>query len=172
MTGNLFPSANIKRATLSACGAYRYRLTRYWGPGPLLPFVMLNPSTADHEVDDPTIRRCMGFANREGLGGIVVANLYAFRATRPEALKQANDPVGPGNRDALAAIAAEATANDLPIVCAWGATGSLFGTDRAAVEQFWRSGVRLACFGVTAHGAPRHPLYVASAEPLVPFPVR
>src|SRR3954470_11499675 len=86
-----------KSAAFSSCMTWRYRLTRYWGPGSMLPFVMLNPSTADDEVDDPTIRRCMGFARREGLGGIVVANLYALRATYPKSLALHPDPDGPGN---------------------------------------------------------------------------
>ncbi len=84
-----------KEAVISDCGRYRYRLTRRWGDGPLLSFIMLNPSTADAEVDDPTIRRCMGFARRDGYGGIVVGNLYAFRTTKPKALFAADNPLGP-----------------------------------------------------------------------------
>src|SRR5437868_12651695 len=70
-------------AVISPCGKFRYRLTRQWGEGAALPFVMLNPSTADAEQDDPTIRKCVGFAKRMGYDGIEVVNLYAYRATKP-----------------------------------------------------------------------------------------
>src|SRR5689334_20041621 len=73
----------VKSAVLSPCGLYRYRLTRRWGDGPALLFVMLNPSTADATEDDPTIRRCTGFAKREGMPAIEVVNLFAWRATDP-----------------------------------------------------------------------------------------
>lgn len=70
-------------ATISECGRYRYRLTRRFADGPCATFVMLNPSTADETIDDPTIRRCRNFAIREGCGGLVVVNLFAYRATDP-----------------------------------------------------------------------------------------
>ena len=93
-----------KTADISDCGAYRYRLTREWSDKPLLPFVMLNPSDANAEIDDPTIRRCMGFARAWGYGGIVVGNLYAFRTPYPETLWKAPDPYGPLNDAALIKI--------------------------------------------------------------------
>lgn len=158
-----------KSARISSDGAYRYRLTRYWGPGPMLGFVMLNPSTADADVDDPTIRRCMAFARRENMGGITVANLYALRATDPKALKLVNDPAGIGNRDALAEIAGDAKANDTPLVCAWGAHGTILSTYQAC-DELRRHGARLVCLGKTKDGFPRHPLYVRGDAPLTPFP--
>src|SRR5690349_21188818 len=79
-------------------GAYRYRLDRWWDRAlPPLIYIMLNPSTADAERDDATIRVCMGRAKNEGCGGIVVVNLFAYRATKPEDMKRAADPVGPNN---------------------------------------------------------------------------
>lgn len=105
-------------AELSECGEYRYRLSRIWDEAKKpLTFIMLNPSTADAELDDPTIRRCMGFAEREQAGGVVVVNLYGFRATKPFDLFQATDPIGPGNDRALKRAARQAKS----IVCAWGA---------------------------------------------------
>lgn len=85
-------------ADISACGAYRYRLDRL---GALLGrgavnFVMLNPSTADAEQDDPTIRRCLGYAFRWGFARLIVTNLYALRSTDPRALWEHPDPIGPG----------------------------------------------------------------------------
>jgi hypothetical protein len=158
-----------KAASISGCGTFRYRLTRYWGPGKFLPFVMLNPSTADAEVDDPTIRRCMSFARREGAGGIVVANLCAYRSPSPAALDKASDPFGLGNQDALIQIAVGAVADEMPIVCAWGAHGAGRG-DRYAVDLFQRNGARLVCLGTTAAGHPRHPLYVKGEQPFLPYP--
>jgi hypothetical protein len=158
-----------KAAAISACGAYRYSLTRKWSGAPLLPFVMLNPSTADAEEDDPTIRRCIGFARREGAGGLIVANLYALRSPAPEALWSARDPIGPKNRRTLVGLAAQAVAQSLPIICAWGA---LARQDQihGALRMFHASGARLACLGRTQRGAPRHPLYVRADQPLERFP--
>ena len=159
----------IKTARLSADGIYRYRLTRSWGPGAFLPFVMLNPSVADADVDDPTIRRCMGFARREGAGGIIVVNLFALRATEPERLKEVNDPFGPGNHDALYEAAIDAVTMDMPVVCAWGAGGVVHGGYRSCIDQFQRAGARLVCLGKTKDGHPRHPLYVRRDQPLIPL---
>lgn len=84
-----------RAAVLSPCGRYRYELTRRWAPGPLVGWVMLNPSRADAHTDDPTVRRCVGFAHRWGYGGLIIRNLYALRATDPAALADHLDPVGP-----------------------------------------------------------------------------
>lgn len=157
-----------KSAVISKCGEYRYRLTRYWGPGAMLPFVMLNPSTADANIDDPTIRRCMGFAKRSGAGGIVVSNLYAFRATSPDDMMDAIEPTGPLNESYLRQIAVEAVAVHFPIVCSWGT----HGRDAAvwATQLFQHEGAQLVCLGKTKDGHPRHPLYVKGDQPLVPYP--
>src|SRR4051812_5648202 len=105
----------IKTATISDCGTYRYRLGRSWEPSmPRLGFVMLNPSVASADIDDPTIRRCIGFAQRLGFGSIDVGNLFAYRATKPKDLKEAGFPEGPDNNDHLRAIALECQT----IVCA------------------------------------------------------
>jgi hypothetical protein len=157
----------IKSAVISKCHQYRYRLTRYWGPGYMLPFVMLNPSTADASIDDPTIRRCMGFARREGAGGIIVSNLYGFRATSPADMQDAIEPTGPLNESYLHQLAIEAAATRMPIVCAWGT----HGRDGASWARsiFEREGARLVCLGKTKDGHPRHPLYVKGDQPLVSF---
>ena len=165
MTG---PAYVQRTAHLSTDGMYRYRLTRQWDNGILLAFIMLNPSTADADVDDPTIRRCMGFARRERFAGIVVGNLYAFRATRPEDMKWANDPFGPGNAGALDRIADEA--EGAPIVCAWGSSGGIFGGHRAFIGRLQRRKATLVCLGKGANGMPRHPLYVRAAQPLEAYP--
>jgi hypothetical protein len=155
-----------RTAIISPDGIYRYHLTRRWNAGPLLPFIMLNPSTADADIDDPTIRRCMGFAKRERASGIVVGNVYAFRATKPTDLWKAQDPHGPENDAALRRIAAESLLDGVPIVCAWGAHASNANRHIAILQA---AGASLVCLGKTKHGAPRHPLYVKGNQPLESF---
>lgn len=104
-------------ASLSSDGRYRYELTRRWDNSTsTVTYVMLNPSTADASVDDPTIRRCIGFAQSHGFGGLRVLNLYAFRATQPKDMFRAIDPVGPENDTYLGNLDTGST-----VVAAWGA---------------------------------------------------
>lgn len=160
-------------AMLSRDGLYRYALTRIWDLAEHpLAFVMLNPSTADALVDDPTIRRCRGYARREGYGGIVVVNLYGYRATRPEKLLDVDDPVGPQNDDALRELLGILGRTGGPLVCAWGATNPKLTAPRVdRLEQLAdAANVReLLCLGTTADGHPRHPLYVRGDAPLIPW---
>ena len=158
-------------AVISDCGAYRYWLERRWGPGPTMTFVMLNPSTADASLDDPTIRRCIGFAKRENCGGLVVVNCFAFRATDPDALRGVigdwrDGVVGAENEKYLHEAI---TASDGPVVCAWGAFGKTdpghWVTQRYRDRGLW-------CLGTTKDGRPKHPLYIAKGQPLIPFPAR
>ena len=155
----------IYDAELSDCGEYRYRLSRIWDPKkPPLTFVMLNPSTADMMTDDPTIRRCMGFGQREQAGGIVVVNLYGYRATKPFDLFQASDPIGAANdRWLLNACLAPGK-----VVCAWGANAphprSFHVKDLLREHR-----VKLHCLGTTNAGAPRHPLYLRRDQPLLRY---
>lgn len=154
-------------ATIDPSGVYRYHLTRRWGEEPPLGFVMLNPSTADATADDPTIRRCIGFAKREGLGGIRVVNLYALRATDPDELWRHPDPFGPANAQHIRAAVAEARWNSTPLIVAWGAKAK---PGRVAVVMPLLAGADLRSLGVTAQGHPRHPLYVRGDQPLLPWP--
>lgn len=122
---------------------------------------MLNPSTAEAEIDDPTIRRCMAFAQAWGYSALSVRNLFALRATNPREILKAEDPVGPQG-DTELAVATTASR----VVVAWGAKVP-FDRDRKAMAML--QGVPLWCLGTTKHGHPRHPLYVAGSQPLVPF---
>ena len=99
-------------------GHYRYMLGRQWGAPPFLLWMMLNPSTADATEDDPTIRRCSGFAKHWGFGGLVVVNLFAFRATNPADLRAAEQPIGPENDRHLVNAARSCPR----VVAAWGAS--------------------------------------------------
>jgi len=150
-------------AKFDRSGAYRYELWREWDPSRgRVHFVMLNPSTADAASDDPTIRRCIGFARTWGFGGIVVTNLFALRSTDPSRLSVHPDPVGPENDDYIARAADSARMN----VVAWGNLGSL----RARSTRAYRLlGGRTNCLGVTNSGQPRHPLYVNGATRYEPY---
>ena len=151
-----------RSADFSRCGRYRYRLVREWSGGLFsdgggtVNFVMLNPSTADADHDDPTVRRCIGFARRWRFGRLVVTNLFAWRSTDPTILRHADAPEGPRNRDWLMQ---EASVSDR-VVCAWGVGGSLFDQGETVALWLRSSGIRLHCLSLTAAGLPRHPLYV------------
>jgi hypothetical protein len=152
-------------AIISTCGQYRYKLTRPAQnmlpiAGPAL-FIMLNPSTADASLDDPTIRRCIGFTKAWDCAGLVVANLYALRATNPADLWKHPDPVGEDNDMWLAALIREHET----VVCAWGANAK---PERVAqVRKMFHRLSRPMCLGTTKAGAPRHPLYVPASQPLI-----
>jgi hypothetical protein len=131
-------------------------------------FVMLNPSTARHDIPDPTITRCLGFAKRLGAGRLDVVNLFAFRATNPEDLDLFLHPVGPDNDEVIMRAAEKAEM----VVCAWGAKKAHRHPDRAqeVVEILRAAGhPTLHCLGETKAGHPRHPLYLASATELQVF---
>ena len=152
-------------AVASGCGRYRYELTRRWAVGPVAVMVGLNPSTADHEVDDPTTRRCVGFAKAWGCGGLVLVNLFALRSTDPRRLRDHDDPVGAMN-DRFLAAALDA-AGDRPVVACWGVRGTLRGRDAEVLALFGDRPVQ--CFGRTRDGHPRHPLYLPNTTDLSPF---
>ena len=119
---------------------------------------MLNPSTADERVLDPTIRRCMGFARAWGFGGIDVVNLFAWRSTDPAALARVADPIGPDNDETIADALRQAAL----AVAAWGCDPMTRTRSVAIKGLAARVRVPLWCLGVTKNGHPRHPLYVAA----------
>ena len=150
-------------ASFSECGKYRYVLGRRWRPdGGIVAFVSLNPSTADETRDDPTVRRLIGFAKRWGYGGLRVVNVFAYRATQPTAILQADDPVGAENDGEIAGACREA---DRVVVC-WGNHGEWFGRAAQVRQLLLDSGFRLWCFGRTQHGHPKHPLYLPASTRL------
>jgi hypothetical protein len=153
-------------ANFSDCQQYRYWLRRGSEANALL-FIMLNPSTADSVEDDPTIRRCSGFAESNGYSGIVVANLYAYRATKSRQLWLADDPVGPENDYFLEQLVQQQS----DIVCAWGGKAKPERVARFA-EIVNHQDSQLLCLGTTNSGAPKHPLYVKGEQPLVSYRVK
>lgn len=157
-----------RSAVLSEDGVYRYRLTRRWGFGPTALFIMLNPSTADAMQDDPTIRRCRGFAMSWGMAALEVVNLYAWRATKPADLPRDSRAVGPENtRHTWGALRDTWITNGVA-VAAWGAHGK---ADRVTeVVGFADAfGVPILALGTTKAGHPRHPLYVKGDTALSPW---
>lgn len=135
---------------------YRYTLWRIWNDeGPILQYIGLNPSTADEHQDDPTIRRCIGFAKRWGYGSICMTNLFAWRDTKPENMKKASDPVGPENDWFLQEVA---SISDRIIAC-WGNHGTFMDRDQV-VRKMLPEMFALKLNEKT--GQPGHPLYVHS----------
>ena len=142
-------------AVLSPCRQYRYALWRKWADGPQVLFVMLNPSTADESVDDPTIRRCISFAKAWGFGSLSVGNLFALRTPNPGQLIEHSSPIGDENDQWLRKLQDSAALT----VAAWGNSGRL-NNRSASVAQILSKPHTL---GLTKIAEPRHPLYVHSA---------
>lgn len=144
-----------KTARLSDCRTYRYELWRTWDESkPYAMFIGLNPSTADETEDDPTIRRCINFAKSWGYGGLCMANLFAYRATQPEDMKKASDPIGDKNDETLILLAENAGV----IVGAWGNDGVFLNRSedvRALIPE-------INVLKVNKSGEPAHPLYLKS----------
>lgn len=166
------PTAEFSPCTVHAHGCpeacehrpYRYRLTRRWGDGPAMLVVGLNPSTATAVLDDQTIRVCVGYARREGLDGLTMANLLAFRARAPKVMKAAADPIGPENDAWLSRLASEHPLR----VAAWGVHGEHLGRATDVLERGLLG--NLHCLARTKDGHPGHPLYLPTASPLTPWP--
>ncbi|MEM1155117.1 MAG: DUF1643 domain-containing protein [Pseudomonadota bacterium] len=150
-----------KHALISQCGQYRYWLTRQWEEvgehGRFVSFVGLNPSTADADVDDPTIRRCVGFAKQWGFAGLVMLNLYAFRATKPADMKAADDPAGPGSLGYIMNAFSSKALTD--VVLCWGNHAEKKRGD-IMIDLAHNYGLRVWHLGLTKSGNPRHPLYL------------
>ena len=160
-------------ANLSDCAQYRYTLGRRWSDGPIVTFVMLNPSTADAADDDPTIRKCKGFAERYWqAGGIHVVNLYAFRATKPPAMWAASrkgvDVIGPENDETLRSAFAAAYRTGSPVVAAWGANAKGLRPDFVCTLAT-AAGAQLLALATTKDGIPGHPLMLAYANEPKPW---
>ena len=156
----------IGTAAFSPCGQYRWWLERVWQPAaPRLLFIGLNPSRADGQRDDPTLRRLVGFAQRWGYGSLEVLNLFARISPSPAVLRRAADPVG---AEADAWLRHRLLAQpQAPVWLGWGNQGAWQGRDRAVRALL--QGRPLWSLGLTAAGQPRHPLYVAGTVALQPL---
>lgn len=151
----------IASAVISDCGKYRYSLTRIWDESkPKVMFIMLNPSTADGIKDDPTIRRCIGFAKSWGFGGLYVCNLFAFRSTNPKELLNTDNPFGDKNiwhtRQLLDKVE--------KVICAWGnekIVDKICGKGNS-FENIYYAYDKLHFIELSKFGTPKHPLYLKS----------
>jgi hypothetical protein len=161
MTASLGSKYTHTGAGFSGCRMWRYWLMRMWDEKlPKLVVIGLNPSTADENTDDPTIRRCVGYAKSWGCGSLVMLNLFAIRATDPRDLKTAGDPVGRFNDETLRTWSENAHL----ILAAWGSHGDYQLRAEAVLKLL--NDRPIHCLGRTKSGQPRHPLYLkADARP-------
>jgi len=168
------------RAIFSEDMRHRYLLTREFlgfdGSRSLQPktvaFILLNPSTADESVADPTVRRCMTYARDWGYTKLVVLNLFALRSTAPKVLYSDPDPVGAENDSHIWQVVNprwESLHGKPLIVCAWGTHGNLYNRDATVKLLITGSGVKLTCLRQNADGSPAHPLYLPKNLAPIPF---
>ena len=151
------------KTVFSPCRTYRYTLWRVFKPeGNFAVFIGLNPSTADEITDDPTIRRCIGFAKKWNFAAVCMLNIFAFRNTNPLVLQTVCDPIGPRNNLWIETIANKA---DL-VVAAWGNRGSYLNRSESIKYLIHK---QMYCLGLTKSGQPKHPLYIAGDMPLIKY---
>lgn len=159
--------SSIERsAVVSACGQYRYVLQRVWDSNrPFLVFIMLNPSTADGVADDATIRVCMGRAHLMQAGGILILNLFAYRATKPSVMLKVADPIGPLNDETIRrCLTDRQMPRPLMVIAACGNDGCVRYRDQhVAAFVTGELQIPLYCLGTTKSGAPKHPLRISYA---------
>jgi hypothetical protein len=161
----LFPD-DSSGAIFDETRRYRYLLWRTWKKtqGYVL-WAMLNPSTADETILDPTVRRCIGYTKCWGFGGIKVVNIFSLKSTDPKELYRDPDPVGPENNRYI--IEAARGANR--VIAAWGAHGEYKQRGQEVLKLLVDAGIKVECLGLTKGKMPKHPLYLkADLEP-IPF---
>jgi hypothetical protein len=147
-------------ALFSRCRRWRYLLWRSWDEKrPAANFLMLNPSTADAVKLDPSCTRARDYAVRWGFGGLLVTNIFAWRATDPQEMKAVRDPVGRGNDRAILRAAREAAI----VVCAWGNHGTHMNRSLSVLRELRAAGLGLHVLRMNGSGEPAHPLYLCGA---------
>ena len=151
-----------KDAVISECGLYRPWLLRVWDDTlPRMGFIQLNPSEADASIDDPTLRRDMYFARREGFGGVELTNLYDFRAKDPKDLARAASPVSGACDEHICRMLSRCAKT----VAGYGAHPLAVKREGELLDMLDARDV-LWCLGLTKGGMPRHPLYLRNDTPL------
>ena len=151
-----------KNATFSSCRTYRYSLFRIWDKEKkYVLFIGLNPSTADKEADDPTIRRCVNYAKNWGYGGFKMVNLFAYRSTFPSNLKKVKYPVGEDNDKYIVKLSKKADIT----VAAWGNNGDFYSRDKEVLSLV----PSLMCLKINKSGQPAHPLYLKKDLKLINY---
>ena len=154
-------------AIFSSCANYRYILTREWDvmKGKLM-FIMLNPSTADQHVNDPTVHRCQERAMRMDFGGFIVCNIFGYKSTDPRELKNCPDPVGEANDRYILEAARIAE----KIICAWGTHGLFRNRGKIVRKMLLDCDYDLHCLGINKNGTPKHPLYLPYKARIITYP--
>lgn len=152
----------MKYTQFSPCRLYRYTLWREWDMAntSYLMVIGLNPSTADESKDDPTIRKCIGFAKRWGFGALCMTNLFAWRDTDPAKMKKVPNPVGIDNHHHVLQCAADAGM----VLAAWGVHGKHQNQDLNVRQWVASAGKMLHCLRPTKDGSPGHLLYIPYEE--------
>lgn len=151
------PSNIGNGAVFSSCGKYRYALWRTFCEGPRrCVFIMLNPSTADHCVNDRSVAKCEKFARQWGYDSLTVVNLFAWRATDPAKMKTVPEPVGPEN-DAQILKACKGASL---VVCAWSNHGSHMDRSIYVQTLLKKARIKLHALKINNTGEPAHPLYL------------
>lgn len=157
-------------AGISVCGKYRWWLWRRWSNIlPLCIWIMMNPSTADHRKNDPTIFKIMRYSSRWGFGAALILNIYAFRSSRPENLPQViSEAIGWRNYWWIKTLFRYAVKRSVPVICAWGVKHGDRGCQvrRMAVD----SGLQLLCLEVALNGEPKHPRFLSETLGWRPLP--
>jgi hypothetical protein len=144
-------------ARFSPCGTYRFYLSRTWDSRkPTRCFLMLNPSTADHVANDPTVERCQQRAMKDGFGKVVIVNLFALRATNPLCLYSHLDPIGKQNDEQILKAAKRAD----QVICAWGRHGHINNRGITVEAMLRQHAIKLSILKLNQDGSPGHPLYL------------
>ncbi len=155
-----------KSAIISPCGKFRYTLSRSWSGGAgIVNWCMCNPSDADAELDDPTVRKITAFTRQWGYCGHVVTNGHAYRSPNPKTLPLQPDAVGPDNDEHILREARRASI----VVVAWGVNGALNGRNRKVLEILSEANRPIFCLRKTKDGHPEHPLYIPYSQRLQPY---
>lgn len=156
-------------AEFSMCGLYRYALWRVWDASrSFLVVILLNPSTATHEVNDPTIVRCIARATAMGYGGLIVLNAFAWRDTDPAKMKAAFDPIGIYNDEVILEYCNAPTTG--LVLCGWGKDGAHRQRDAQLLAMLRDRSIEPWALGFNGDGSPKHPLYVPYSAKLVTIP--
>lgn len=151
-------------ASISECRKYRFSLWRFWDDSkPLVCWIMLNPSTADANHDDPTIRKCVEFAKRLGCGGIYVVNLFSYRATNPRDLLKHKGPVGAFDEVCISLTQDPAVEY---VIAAWGRHGEYRQRGNEVKKVLKNECIDLYCLGTCKNGEPKHPLMIPYSKKL------
>lgn len=149
-------------AGISTGGVYRWWLWRMWSTRPLVIWIMMNPSTADHRKNDPTIFKIMRYSSRWGYGAALILNIYAFRSSKPENLPQVlSEAIGRSNDWWIRTLFRFAVRKGVPVICAWGVKHQNRGVQvrRLAAD----AGLHLSCLEVALNGEPKHPRFLSES---------